>query len=162
MNTNKHIINNRSIYVFPEIDSIKDIAKINFDERLLDTEIKKQSVLGPNDVGSVVFDRKALNKKIKKISALRKKKEKLKNISKLLKLRYAPLDYNEMTIGQLKMGLYLDLHEMISELINIKQINVYEVNNILAKKYRRMTILVILFTCCILIYINFQILKFIS
>lgn len=151
---------NLSVYVFPEINTKEDLAKLEFDQRILDTEFKKQKVFGPDDViRGTVIDRKAFEKKQDKLIILNKKKTELTNRLKLSQLKYTPLDYNEMTIGQIKSGLLIDTHMMFNELINLPTEsfgtnlyfkNIYEITG---KKYRRITILLILLIFFIICYV---------
>ena len=152
---------NLSVYVFPEINAKEDLAKIEFDQRMLETEFKKQKVFGPGDViRGTVIDRKAFNKKQNKLMSLNKKKAELANRLKLLQLKYTPLNYNEMTIGQIKSGLLIDTRMMFSELINLPPGSfgtyVKSIYKITGKKYRRMTVLLILLTFFVICYILLQ------
>jgi hypothetical protein len=147
---------NLSTYVFPEINSQKDLAIIDFDLRILDTELKKQKAFGPNDVGSILFDNKAYNEKLNKINVLEKEKKELINKSKMLKLKFTPLDHNEMTIGQIKSGLYIDTQLMFNELLNLSVFNFSNIYEIISKKYRPLTLLCILLAFFIIVYILVQ------
>ena len=105
------------------------------------------------------FDSKAFNKKVNSVMDIARQRRKLKDKIKLAKLEYRPLDYNKLTIGELKMALYNDIFDMFDEISKLKKINLKYLNLILSKNYRKLTVLVLLLIIFILTYTLINILS---
>jgi len=143
----------KPIYKFPEINASKEIAK--YKKTLSDLDKKKKiiSKINVKDVSSSgIFDAKAFNKKVDSINEITMQKKNIKDKIKLLNLKYKPIDYNKMTINELKIGLLTDTNEMLNELSLMKKFNYIQFNDIISKNYRKLTILILLLILFVISY----------
>ena len=144
-----------STYNFAEITDEKEIQKM----KKLSVELKKKQQKESNFKVSDVtapggkFDTKAFNKQVNKVEDIIRQRRKLKDKIKLANLAYRPLDYNKMTIGELKMALYSDTYDMFREISNLKSFNLKKLNHIISKNYRKLTILIIILVALITTYL---------
>ena len=130
-----------STYNFGEITDAK--------EQLKESKFKVSDITAPGGK----FDTKAFNKQVDKVSDIIRQRRKLKDKIKLANLAYRPLDYNRMTIGELKMALYSDTYDMFAEISNLKSFNLEKLNQIISKNYRKLTILIVLLVALIITYL---------
>lgn len=144
-----------STYNFAEITDAKEIQKMKNLSVELKTKQQKESNFKVSDVTAPggKFDTKAFNKQVNKVQDIIRQRRKLKDKIKLANLTYRPLDYNRMTIGELKMALYSDTYDMFREISNLKSFNLKKLNEILSKNYRKLTILIILLVAFITTYL---------
>jgi hypothetical protein len=157
-NQNKPDLNN---YKFGEINDEKQINQMKILSSELKLKQKKESNFKVSDVTAPggKFDSKAFNKKVNSVMDIARQRRKLKDKIKLAKLEYRPLDYNKLTIGELKMALYNDIFDMFDEISKLKKINLKYLNLILSKNYRKLTVLVLLLIIFILTYTLINILS---
>ena len=152
--------NKELIYKFPDTDDTKLIKKLSSDSDKLNSQIKIASNIKPSDVSiGGKFDSKAFNKKLDNIRDLRQSKSKLKDKINLAKLQYRPVSYGHLTIDQLKQGIIMDIYDMFSEISHMQNINLYNLNMILSKNYRKLTLLILLLLFIIISYIIISILS---
>jgi len=114
-------------------------------ERELSQKFNKESKFKGSDITAVggYFDIAAFNAKVNKIQEIARQRRKIKEQIKLARLNYRPLDVNQLTIEQLKQGLYLDTYNMFEEIKKMRSFNLSQLDNILSKNYRKMTVLII-------------------
>ena len=152
--------NKELIYKFPDIDDTKMIKNLSSESDKLQTKIKTASNIKPSDVSiGGKFDSKAFNKKLDSIRDLKKAKSKIKDQINFAKLQYRPVSYNHLTIDQLKQAMIMDIYDMYNELCYMENINITNINIILSKNYRKLTILIILLLFIIISYIIISILS---
>ena len=146
--------NKELIYKFPYTDDTELIKKLSSDSEKLRSERKIASNIKPSDVSiGGKFDSKAFNKKLDNIRDLRRAESKIKDKIKLAKLKYRPVSYGHLTIDQLKQAMIIDIYDMCSEISHMQNISFYNLNIILSKNYRKLSILVLLLIFIIISYI---------
>ncbi len=140
---------------FAEITDAKEIQNMKKLSVELKTKQLKESKFKVSDITAPggKFDTKAFNKQVNKVSDIIRQRRKLKDKIKLANLAYRPLDYNKMTIGELKMALYSDIYDMFGEISNLKSFNLKKLNQIISKNYRKLTILIVLLLALITTYL---------
>jgi hypothetical protein len=145
----------KSTNKFGEITDEKEIQKMKKLLVELKTKQQKESKFKVSDITAPggKFDTKAFNKQVNKVQDIIRQRRKLKDKIKLANLAYRPLDYNQMTIGELKMALYSDTYDMFREISNLKSFSFIKLNEILSKNYRKLTILIILLVALITTYL---------
>jgi hypothetical protein len=134
-------------YEFPDIYAQKQIKKLSQEDNLLKINLDKMNDFksDPNITIGGTFDLKVFNKKMDQIKKIRDRRNEIRDQIKLLKLSFKPLDYNRMTIGEFKQGLIFDTICMIKEFQDpIKPFTWSKFITIINKKYRKITIFVIL------------------
>ena len=144
-----------STYNFAEITDAKEIQNMKKLSVELKTKQLKESKFKVSDITAPggKFDTKAFNKQVNKVQDIIRQRRKLKEKIKLANLAYRPLDYNQITIGELKMALYSDTYDMFREISNLKSFNLKKLNQIISKNYRKLTILIILLVALITTYL---------
>jgi hypothetical protein len=149
-------------YRFP--DKIKDIANLAIQRDLLkNKDINLNRLKDDKDItiGSV-FNVKAFNKKLDSIFSDIIKRQKIEEkIAKLKKKSTIP-NPDTMTFNQLKSGLILDTYDMFNELFSIKKIDKQNINNVLDKNYRKLTLLSLLLIFFIIFYFSQSIKSYLS
>ncbi len=100
------------------------------------------------------FDASLYNKQVDKVYDIKRKRRKIKDKIKLLKIKYTPLQPTKLSIDELKYQLINDTYDMFNEYKNKKPIN-----DILDKNYRKLTILFIFLFIIIISYILIQFIK---
>lgn len=138
-------------YKFP--DNNKEIEKLNNELEILNNTSTEFSEEDKNKIMNYgKFDNKLFNRKASEIIELNIKKRELKDKIRLIKMNNTPLDYNKLTIDQIKIGYINDIRDMFYELYNMK--NIFTVLN---KNYRRLTLLFILLILLMIIYLIYNI-----
>ena len=149
-------------YRFPDIT--KDIANLAIQRDLLkNKDINLNRLKDDKDItiGSV-FNVKAFNKKLDSIFSDIIKRQKIEEkIAKLKKKSTIP-NPDTMTFNQLKSGLILDTYDMFNELFSIKKIDKQNINNVLDKNYRKLTLLSLLLIFFIIFYFSQSIKSYLS
>jgi len=160
MNNQSNNNPNKSNYKFGETNDEKEIQKMNKLSDELKIKQQKESKFKVSDITAPggKFDSKAFNKKVNKVQDYIKQRRKLKNKIKLAKLAYRPLDYNRFTIGELKMAIYTDTYDMFKEIAKLKSFNLKNLDQIMSKNYRKLTVLIILLVVFISTYVLISIL----
>jgi len=147
-------------YKFENINDNDKIIKLEKKIKNLNELLKKKNKIKKSDVTyGQVFDIKAFNRNVNEVNEITRNKNKIRDQIRLAKLNYRPPNPDKLTIAQLKQGLLLDTYQMFKNLATLKEINYKNINNILNKNYRRLTLLIILFMICIISYI---LIKFLS
>jgi hypothetical protein len=148
------------IYKFPDIDDSKLIKKLSADSDKVRAQKILASNIKPSDVSiGGKFDLKAFNNKLDKIKELRQRESKLKDQINLAKLQYRPVSYNHLTIDQLKHGMIMDIYDMFNELALIDNLSIKNINLIMSKNYRKITLLILLLLYIVISYIIISILS---
>ena len=139
-------------YRFPDID--KDISNITSKRNLLKN--KEQNNLNlkndPNITVGSVFDNSAFNKKLNTVFSDIQQRQNLDKKIEQLKAESRIPNPNKMNVNQFTSGLYIDLFDTYNQIIKIKNPSVSDINKILDKNYRKLSILIILFTIFSIIY----------
>jgi hypothetical protein len=153
--TNQTNQNKKEHFKFPETDGEKLIKELSSKDKELSSKYDKEKKFKPSDVSVVggKFDTKAFNLKVGKIQEIARQRRKLRDQIKLARLKYQPLDLNTLTIDQLKKGLYLDLYYMFNEIKHMQSFNFVELDRILSKNYRKLSLLIILLLIIIMTYL---------
>lgn len=145
-------------------DIAKDIANLAIQRDLLkNKDINLNKLKDDKDItiGSV-FNVKAFNKKLDSIFSDIIKRQKIEEkIAKLKKKSTIP-NPDTMTFNQLKSGLILDTYDMFNELFSIKKIDKQNINNVLDKNYRKLTLLILLLIFFIIFYFSQSIKSYLS
>jgi hypothetical protein len=149
-----------SDYKFAETTDKKLILKMNKLSSELKIKQQKESNIKVSDVSAPggIFDSKAFNEKVNSVMKIARQRRKLKDRIKLAKLTYRPLDYNKLTIAELKMALYNDTYDMFDEFSKLKEFNLNIFYQIISKNYRKLTILILFLVLFILTYVLINIL----
>jgi hypothetical protein len=147
-----------------KFEDITDEQKIQIMNKLLAEQKikqKKESKFKASDITAPggKFDSKAFNKKVNKVQDIMRQKKILKDKIKLAKLVYRPLDHNRLTISQLKTALYADTYQMFREIANLKSFNLQNLDQIMSKNYRKLTVLIILLITVLSTYVLIYFLK---
>jgi hypothetical protein len=135
-----------------------NIKELETEEIRLSDQIKKEKKINSNEfIMGGLFDNKTFNNKLNSINKLSSERKEIIDKINLEKLKYEPLDYNKKTIGDLKQDLLNDTILMFNELYQLKSFDFNKINDILNKKYRKITLLIIFLLFLILLYslINF-------
>ena len=153
--------NSNSNFRFKDTNDEKEIQKMRKLSADLKIKQQKESKFKVSDVTAPggKFDSKAFNKKVNKVQDIMHQRRKLKDQIKLAHLTYRPLDYNRMTIGELKMAVYLDTYDMFREIGELKSFDLKKINQIMSKNYRKLTVLIILLILFITTYLLIAFLK---
>lgn len=139
-------------YTFPNIDA--EIDRLSNEEKNLKLEREKKKIIKPSEViAGSVFDSALFNRKLDEINEINRKRRKIKDKIKLFKLKKRHVDYDDLTIRQFKNGIILDTYDMFSELFSMKSFSFKNINYIINKNYRKIILLVIIFSVIILSYI---------
>ena len=147
-------------YKFENISDNDKIIELENKIKKLNELLKKKSKIKRSDVTyGQVFDIKLFNAKVNEVNDITRKKNKIKDQIKLSRLNYRPPNPDKLTITELKQGLLLDTYQMFKDFTTLKKISHNDINNILNKNYRRLTLLIILLIICIISYI---LIKFLS
>ena len=149
---------NDKIFRFPYFNTSLEYEKIKLAEDKKNFELQK--LLDPKNnnfvIGrNVVFDSNAFNYQYAKIINTKKEKRLLKEKKRLLKLNEKPINYDKLTIEELKQGLFVDFFDMCNELINSND----SIDFIMSKNYRKLTILVL---TLIIMTISYTIILFLN
>ena len=102
-----------SVYKFPEIDVVNQNNKIEFDERILKSKQKKQKIYGSTNFK---IDQQYIDQ----------------HSNSMIKSKIKSLNYEHMTINELKIYLYADMYNMIQELYYVNKLDLNQINQILA------------------------------
>lgn len=147
-------------YRFPDIDARITFTKLIAEEKKLRAEEKKISRFTMNDITppGAVFDVAAFNKQVDKIFTIKRKRKKIKDKIQLLKIQYTPLNYNKLSIGEMKHGLVNDLYDMLQEIKDMEK-NKTSLNEIFNKNYRKVTIL---FIILLIVIISYSLIKYLK
>jgi hypothetical protein len=141
-------------YKFQDIDGSKEISSLKSTENELNIKQQQSKNIKVSDIThGGIFDLKAFNKKVDKVNKINREKSRIKQRIKQLQLKYKPLDYNKLTIEELKNSLLLDTYDMVYEIFSMEKFSIEKINIILSKNYRKLTILFILLIICIFSYI---------
>jgi hypothetical protein len=147
-------------YKFENINDNDKIIELEKKVKNLNELLKKKSKIKKSDVTyGQVFDIKLFNAKVNEVNDITRKKNKIRDQIKLSRLNYRPPNPGRLTITEFKQGLLLDTYHMFKDFTTLKKINYNDINNILNKNYRRLTLLIILLIICIISYI---LIKFLS
>ena len=138
------------IYKFPDIDATIQIAKLQNEDKILKKKLdmSKNFASDPDITVGGTF-----NKKINQIKKITDQRIKIRDQIQLLKLSFKPLNYDQMTIGEFKQGIYIDTLDMINELSKLKKFDLDKINLIINKKYRKITIFITILIIFIICYI---------
>lgn len=123
-----------SVYKFPEIDVVNQNNKIEFDERIIKSKQKKQKIYGSTNFK---IDQQYIDQ----------------HSNSMIKSKIKSLNYEHMTINELKIYLYADMYNMIQELYYVNKLDLNQINQIINKKYRKITILILLFVFVFMIFL---------
>ena len=141
-------------YKFQDIDGSKEISSLKSTVNELNIKQQQSKNIKVSDIThGGIFDLKAFNKKVDKVNKINREKSRIKQRIKQLQLKYKPLDYNKLTIEELKNSLLLDTYDMVYEIFSMEKFSIEKINIILSKNYRKLTILFILLIICIFSYI---------
>jgi len=153
-------ISNIPKYQFENINDNDKIIKLEKKKKNLEELLKKKNKFKKTDaVYGQIFDVNIFNARVEEVNEITREKNKIIDEIKLSRLNYKPPDAGKLTITQLNQGLLLDTYNMFKEFSNLKEVKYININNILNKNYRRLTLLIILFVIFITSYI---LIKFLS
>jgi hypothetical protein len=143
------------IYKFPDIDATIQIAKLQNEDKILKKKLdmSKNFASDPDITVGGTFNLGSFNKKINQIKKITDQRIKIRDQIQLLKLSFKPLNYDQMTIGEFKQGIYIDTLDMINELSKLKKFDLDKINLIINKKYRKITIFITILIIFIICYI---------
>ena len=98
-------------YKFQDIDGSKEISSLKSTVNELNIKQQQSNNTKASDIThGGIFDLKAFNKKVDKVNKINREKSRIKQRIKQLQLKYKPLDYNKLTIEELKNSLLLDTY----------------------------------------------------
>jgi len=138
------------IYKFSKIETDIDMTK-NMRDIFSRNEKDSENISTESVMTNGVFDNNLFNQKLDFLSEQIYQKNKLNENLKLFELKNKLPHYDDMTIKQLMYGLYYDFYDMFIEFWNIKSIS--DINLIINKNYRMISILLIIFLLLCMIYI---------
>jgi len=141
-------------YKFPDTDY--DIKKLTEEDDLLQKKIDLDKPKPSDFIIAGLFDVNKFNIKFSEINEINRKKRKIKDQIKLKEMSRKNLDLNDLTIGQLKNGLMLDIYDMFIEIGRLDHFNLKNFMKIIKKNYRLLTILIFLTITIIIIYLFIQ------
>ena len=141
-----------SNYRFPNIQ--KDIANANIKKQLLKNKEKNIFDFHNNSNITIggIFNVDAFNKRLDKTFSNILQRQKIEDKIKKLKAKSIIPDPNTLTLNQFISGIILDTYDMFNELFTINSYSKSNLNKIMDKNYRRITLYILLLILTITIY----------
>jgi len=141
-----------SNYKFQNIQ--KDIANASIQKELLKN--KEKNIINFHDDSNLMigglFNVDAFNYKLDKIFSIIQQRQKIEDKIKELKDKSTIPNPDNMTLNQFISGILLDTYDMFNELFTIKVYSRSNLNLIMDKNYRRITLYILLIIFAIIIY----------
>lgn len=146
--------NLKNPYRFPDVDGKDNIRLLKTQLDLLNDDLIQAESLKYSDVTiGGIFDVDAFNGYMNKIDTIKNNKHQLEEQILKERLRFDPIDINNLTLKQLKNGMIMDFVDMYIELKELKTINFENVSIIVNKKYRKITLLITIFLILLFSYL---------
>jgi hypothetical protein len=149
-------IKSSMVFRFPYFDSSHEMKKLKLEEEK--AKIAKIIAKNPKtfdiQIGrNILPDQSAFNKMFDTVLNVNRYQRNIKRKIKHLPLNNKPLDYNKLTIDEIKIALYVDFFDMCNELLLIEKINFESFNYVLSKNYRKIIILFFILFICLISYV---------
>jgi hypothetical protein len=148
--------NNKTVFRFPYFDGSFEYEKLKLEQEKakLAAIIAKDPKTHKIQIGKGILpDQTAFNKMFDAVLNVNRHQRNIKKKIKYLPLNIKYLDYNDLTIKQLKKGLYIDFFDMCNELLLMEKFSLLNFNNIISKNYRKIILLLILLISIVISYI---------
>lgn len=142
-------------YRFQDIQ--KDITDLTIQQNKLDLnkDFNLNKLRDDKDITiGGVFNVKAFNNKLNNIFSNVLNKQKIEDKIKKLKKQSTIPNPETMTLNQFKSGLILDTYDMFNELFSLKKFNKNNINNVMDKNYRKITLFILLLLFFIIVYFS--------
>jgi len=134
------------MFKFPDVQK-NIINYIQQKELIIDDKVDSSDI----QIGGL-FDKDAFNKKLDKIYSNIVKRKNIEDKIKELKNKSSIPNPNEMTVNQFISAILLDTYDMFYELYNIKIFSRKNINTIIDKNYRRITLYILILLLVIIYY----------
>ena len=144
------------VYRFPYFDSSHEMKKLKLEEEK--AKIAKIIAKNPKtfdiQIGrNILPDQSAFNNMFDTVLNVNRYQRNIKKKMIHLPLNNKSLDYNKLTIDEIKIALYVDFFDMCNELLLIEKINFESFNYVISKNYRKIIILFFILFICLISYI---------
>jgi hypothetical protein len=131
----------------------KDIANATIQKELLKNREKNINLHDNSHITiGGLFNVDAFNKKLDKIFSNIQQRQKIEETIKELKVKSTIPNPDKMTLNQFISGITADTYDMFYELFTINVYSKSNINKIMDKNYRRITLYIILLILLIIIY----------
>ena len=143
------------MFKFPDVQK-NIINYIQQKELIIDDKVDSSDI----QIGGL-FDKDAYNKKLDKIYSNIVKRKNIEDKIKELKNKSSIPNPNEMTVNQFISAILLDTNDMFYELYNIKIFSRKNINTIIDKNYRRITLYILILLLVIIYYFSLHFISYI-
>ena len=153
---------NKKVFRFPHFDSSHEMEKLKLEAK----KAKVAEIIARNpkthdiQVGrNILPDQTAFNKMFETVLNVNRYQRDIKKKLKYIRLGDKPIDYTKFSIQQIKEGLYIDFFDMCNELLIIDKFNFHNLNAVLSKNYRKVTILLLILFILLISFVLMNILN---
>lgn len=153
---------NKTVFRFPYFDSSHEMKKLKLEAdkaKFAELIAKNPKTHNIQSGRGIIPDQTAFNKMFDTVLNVNRYQRDIKNKMRLLRLQNKPVDYTKYSIQQIKEGLYVDFFDMCNELLMVEKFNLSNLNNILSKNYRKVTILFLILICILIAFVVTNILE---